>query len=75
MGFGMLALQTAQDLEDVRREVAVMKLLRGHPDIVHLKDTYEDSAVCPPRPSLGGRGGNGCWGAGMGGWDLEGREG
>ena len=30
------------DIEDVRREVEIMKHLPEHPNIVTLKDTYED---------------------------------
>uniref|UniRef100_A0A6P6FZF7 non-specific serine/threonine protein kinase n=1 Tax=Ziziphus jujuba TaxID=326968 RepID=A0A6P6FZF7_ZIZJJ len=35
-------LRTAVDIDDVRREVEIMKHLRKHPNIVTLKDTYED---------------------------------
>lgn len=35
-------LRTAVDIEDVRREVEIMKHLPAHPNIVSLKDTYED---------------------------------
>ncbi|KAK9125319.1 hypothetical protein Scep_014165 [Stephania cephalantha] len=35
-------LRTAVDIEDVRREVAIMKHLPTHPNVVSLKDTYED---------------------------------
>ncbi|CAA6653633.1 unnamed protein product [Spirodela intermedia] len=35
-------LRTAVDIEDVRREVEIMRHLPGHPNIVKLKDTYED---------------------------------
>ncbi|XP_027364204.1 calcium-dependent protein kinase 32-like [Abrus precatorius] len=35
-------LRTAIDIEDVRREVEIMKHLPKHPNIVSLKDTYED---------------------------------
>ncbi|GLT37379.1 hypothetical protein SLA2020_116980 [Shorea laevis] len=35
-------LRTAVDMEDVRREVKIMKHLPKHPNIVSLKDTYED---------------------------------
>lgn len=35
-------LRTAVDIEDVRREVEIMKHLPKHPHIVSLKDTYED---------------------------------
>lgn len=35
-------LKTAIDIEDVRREVEIMKHLPKHPNIVTLKDTYED---------------------------------
>lgn len=35
-------LRTAVDIEDVRREVEIMKRMPKHPNIVTLKDTYED---------------------------------
>ncbi|CAN6586445.1 unnamed protein product [Malus baccata var. baccata] len=35
-------LKTDVDIEDVRREVEIMKHLPKHPNIVTLKDTYED---------------------------------
>ncbi|PIN19978.1 Ca2+/calmodulin-dependent protein kinase, EF-Hand protein superfamily [Handroanthus impetiginosus] len=35
-------LKTTVDVEDVRREVDIMKRLPKHPNIVSLKDTYED---------------------------------
>ncbi|PIN16702.1 Ca2+/calmodulin-dependent protein kinase, EF-Hand protein superfamily [Handroanthus impetiginosus] len=35
-------LRTRVDIEDVRREVQIMKHLPKHPNIVTLKDTYED---------------------------------
>ncbi|XP_058073634.1 calcium-dependent protein kinase 20-like [Magnolia sinica] len=35
-------LRTAVDIEDVRREVEIMKHLPKHPNIVSLTDTYED---------------------------------
>ncbi|XP_050223865.1 calcium-dependent protein kinase 8-like [Mercurialis annua] len=35
-------LRTAVDIEDVRREVEIMKHLPHHPNIVTLKDTFED---------------------------------
>lgn len=35
-------LRTAIDIEDVRREVEIMKHMPRHPNIVTLKDTYED---------------------------------
>lgn len=35
-------LRTIVDIEDVRREVAIMRHLPAHPNIVSLKDTYED---------------------------------
>ncbi|CAI7928962.1 unnamed protein product, partial [Closterium sp. NIES-54] len=35
-------LECLDDLEDLRREVEVMRLLKGHPNIVSLVDTYED---------------------------------
>ncbi|CAI9787546.1 unnamed protein product [Fraxinus pennsylvanica] len=36
-------LRTRVDIEDVRREVEIMKKLPKHPNIVTLKDTYEDN--------------------------------
>lgn len=38
-------LRTAVDIEDVRREVEIMKHLPKHPNIVSLKDTYEDDSA------------------------------
>lgn len=38
-------VQCAQDVEDVRREVAVMEMLKKHPDVVHLEGTFEDAQV------------------------------
>ncbi|XP_004513770.1 calcium-dependent protein kinase 8-like [Cicer arietinum] len=35
-------LRTTIDIEDVRREVAIMRHMPKHPNIVSLKDTYED---------------------------------
>lgn len=35
-------LRTSVDIDDVRREVEIMKHLPKHPNIVTLKDTYED---------------------------------
>ncbi|KAI5012162.1 hypothetical protein ZWY2020_024296 [Hordeum vulgare] len=35
-------LRTAVDIEDVRREVEIMRHLPKHPNIVTLRDTYED---------------------------------
>lgn len=35
-------LRTAVDIEDVRREVAIMSTLPEHPNVVKLKATYED---------------------------------
>ncbi|KAK1313608.1 Calcium-dependent protein kinase 7 [Acorus calamus] len=35
-------LRTAVDVEDVRREVEIMRHMPMHPNIVSLKDTYED---------------------------------
>ena len=35
-------LKTRVDIEDVKREVEIMKHLPKHPNIVTLKDTYED---------------------------------
>ncbi|KAG6517595.1 hypothetical protein ZIOFF_020991 [Zingiber officinale] len=37
-------LRTILDIEDVRREVEIMRHLPAHPNIVSLKDTYEDDA-------------------------------
>ncbi|ESQ34907.1 hypothetical protein EUTSA_v10007293mg [Eutrema salsugineum] len=36
-------LRTAVDIEDVRREVAIMSTLPEHPNVVKLKATYEDN--------------------------------
>lgn len=38
-------LRTAVDIDDVRREVEIMRLLPPHPNIVSLKDTYEDDSA------------------------------
>ncbi|KAJ8485759.1 hypothetical protein OPV22_018244 [Ensete ventricosum] len=38
-------LRTAVDIEDVRREVEIMRHLPSHPNIVSLKDTYEDDTA------------------------------
>ncbi|KAI4348703.1 hypothetical protein L6164_009394 [Bauhinia variegata] len=38
-------LRTAVDIEDVRREVEIMKHLPKHQNIVTLKDTYEDDSA------------------------------
>nr|GMD17746.1 calcium-dependent protein kinase 8-like [Ipomoea batatas] len=38
-------LRTAVDIDDVRREVEIMKHLPNHPNIVSLKDTYEDDSA------------------------------
>ncbi|KAL6503000.1 Calcium-dependent protein kinase 7 [Orobanche hederae] len=38
-------LRTAIDIEDVRREVEIMKHMPKHPNIVTLKDTYEDDTA------------------------------
>ncbi|XP_065867169.1 calcium-dependent protein kinase 8-like [Euphorbia lathyris] len=38
-------LRTAVDIEDVRREVEIMKHLPHHPNVVTLKDTYEDDSA------------------------------
>ncbi|CAA3025716.1 calcium-dependent kinase 32-like [Olea europaea subsp. europaea] len=35
-------LRTSVDIDDVRREVEIMKHLPKHPNIVSIKDTYED---------------------------------
>ncbi|XP_059641288.1 calcium-dependent protein kinase 10-like [Cornus florida] len=36
-------LRTAVDIEDVRREVAIMSSLPDHPNVVRLRATYEDN--------------------------------
>ncbi|KAF7838409.1 calcium-dependent protein kinase 10-like [Senna tora] len=36
-------LRTAVDIEDVRREVAIMSTLPDHPNVVKLRATYEDN--------------------------------
>ncbi|KAG6743849.1 hypothetical protein POTOM_052552 [Populus tomentosa] len=38
-------LRTAVDIEDVRREVEIMKHMPRHPNLVTLKDTYEDDSA------------------------------
>ncbi|KAK9055484.1 hypothetical protein SSX86_026567 [Deinandra increscens subsp. villosa] len=38
-------LRTRIDIEDVRREVEIMKHLPPHPNIISLKDTYEDDGA------------------------------
>ncbi|XP_047980288.1 calcium-dependent protein kinase 8-like [Salvia hispanica] len=38
-------LRTAVDIEDVRREVEIMKHMPKHPNLVSLKDTYEDDSA------------------------------
>lgn len=38
-------LRTAVDIEDVRREVEIMKHMPQHPNLVTLKDTYEDDTA------------------------------
>ncbi|XP_057953440.1 calcium-dependent protein kinase 8-like [Malania oleifera] len=38
-------LRTAVDIEDVRREVEIMKHMPKHPNIVSLKDTFEDNSA------------------------------
>ncbi|KAL9250008.1 Calcium-dependent protein kinase 8-like protein [Drosera capensis] len=40
-----MKLRTDVDIEDVRREVEIMKHLPMHPNIVTLKDTYEDDVA------------------------------
>ncbi|KAI3777562.1 hypothetical protein L1987_47362 [Smallanthus sonchifolius] len=35
-------LRTAIDVEDVRREAAIMSMLPDHPNVVKLRDTFED---------------------------------
>lgn len=38
-------LRTAVDIDDVRREVEIMKHLPRHPNVVSLKNTYEDDGA------------------------------
>ncbi|KAI7731262.1 hypothetical protein M8C21_013205 [Ambrosia artemisiifolia] len=38
-------LRTRVDIEDVKREVEIMKHMPSHPNIVSLKDTYEDDSA------------------------------
>ncbi|XP_024025214.1 calcium-dependent protein kinase 8 [Morus notabilis] len=38
-------LRTSVDIDDVRREVEIMKHLRNHQNIVSLKDTFEDESA------------------------------
>mmetsp|Transcript_13685 Transcript_13685/g.43238 ORF Transcript_13685/g.43238 Transcript_13685/m.43238 type:complete len:526 (-) Transcript_13685:83-1660(-) len=35
-------LRTKEDIEDVRREVAIMHHLAGHPHVVNIRNSYED---------------------------------
>lgn len=37
--------QSKGDVEDIRREVCVMKLLGAHPNIAQFHDAFEDSDV------------------------------
>eukprot|EP00249_Psilotum_nudum_P033030 c49414_g1_i1 orf=3-575(-) len=39
-----LKLTREQDVRDVRREIEILRLLSGHPNIVSLKGVYEDKA-------------------------------
>ena len=41
-------LRTPVDVEDVRREVEIMRHLPKHPNIVTLRDTYEDGNAVHP---------------------------
>jgi len=43
--------QVADDAEDIRKEVGCLTLLRNHPTIARLKDTFEDRKVRPHRPT------------------------
>lgn len=36
-------LVTKEDVEDVRREIEIMHHLAGHPNVISIKDSYEDS--------------------------------
>lgn len=45
----MIDVQMAEDAEDIRREVACLSLLRNHPTIVTLKNSFEDEEVCRMR--------------------------
>ena len=40
-----LCVQCWEDVEDVRREVKVMELLKEHPNVIQLVDTLEDDKV------------------------------
>lgn len=44
-------LQVAEDAEDIRREVACLTVLKKHPTIARLKDTFEDTEVSSPPQS------------------------
>lgn len=40
--------QCTQDVEDVQREVSVMELLKGHPNVACLEAVFEDEEVSGP---------------------------
>lgn len=42
--------QSKGDVEDIRREVYVMKLLGAHPHIARFHDAFEDSEVSSRAP-------------------------
>ena len=40
-----LAIQNKSDIDDVRREVAVLEMMRSHPKVARLEGTFEDAEV------------------------------
>ncbi|XP_058084465.1 calcium-dependent protein kinase 10-like [Magnolia sinica] len=38
-------LTTEEDIEDVRREIQIMHHLQGHPNVISIKDAYEDAVA------------------------------
>lgn len=45
MFFFFPSLQCWEDVEDVKREVAIMESLKGHPFIISIIETFEDTKV------------------------------
>lgn len=45
-------MQTKADADDIRREVAILELLRGHPNVVELVETFEDEQVSLERRAM-----------------------
>lgn len=54
-------LATPEEVGDVQREVAVMHHLKGHPNVVTLKDVFEDTThICLVMELCTGEGGDKC---------------